>query len=381
MSEGSLARSGTRLHLTLQLIRADTDSHLWAESYDRDANDATVPDEAARSIAKQLNSAVTSHETARFIAPAAHDAYLRGRYLWPTERMQESGPYFQKATEIQPDYAEAWAGLANFYGEGIAGGVFDPRINMPLEEQAAQRALTLAPNLALSHQTMGGAYLIDRWDWKNADQEILLAISMDPNDAESYYLRSNLLEILNRLPEAIQAEKQAMELDPYERREALAYIYMDARRYGEALADLQLRMETAPDDPGLLDTAAQVWRRQGNYKEAVEAWANYQVAIGDSQSAAELRRAYALGGKDGLIRWQLDKLRTQAKSQYVSPLKLALQYAQLGDRQHTLAQLEEAYRQRTTELLWIPYDPAYDFLHADSRYQALIAGFGAAPAL
>ncbi len=83
--------------------------------------------------------------------PATHDAYLRGRYLWPTDRMEESGAYFRKETQIQPDYADAWTGLANLHGEGIAGGVLDPRTNMHLEEEAAKRALALAPNRALPH--------------------------------------------------------------------------------------------------------------------------------------------------------------------------------------------------------------------------------------
>ena len=377
--EGSLARSGTRIHMTLQLIRADTDSHLWAESYDRDVNDSTIPDEAARSVAQHLDRTVKTAEPVRFINPAAHDAYLRGRYLWPTERMEESGAYFRKATEIQPDYAEAWAGLANFYGEGIAGGVLDPRINMHLEEEAAERAMALAPNSALSHQARAAAYLIDRWDAKSADREVLLAISLDPSDAMSFYLRANVLEALSRFPEAIQVEKKSMEIDPFERREGLASIYLYASLYDEALADIKLRMETAPNDAALLDTAAEAWRSKGNYEEAMKLQAHAYVVAGDPQSAIDLRRAYALGGAHGLVRWQLRRRLKEAKSRYVSPVQLASYYAQLGDKEHALTLLEEGYRQRSTDVLWISDEPEYDFLHGDSRYQTVVQHLAQSP--
>ncbi len=370
--EGSLARDKTRMHVTLQLIRADTDSHLWAESYDRDANDATVSDTAARSIAARLNSAAISPAPERYIAPAAHEAYLRGRYLWPTFRMEESGAYFRKATDIQPDYAEAWAGLANFYGEGIAAGVLDPRTNIRLEEEAAAHALALAPNLAMSHQAMSAAYLIDRWDPKSADREVLQAIQLDPNDAESLYLRGCVLGVVGRFSEAIQVEKKSMEIDPFERPDELAYMYLEARMYDEALADIRLRMKAAPNDPSLLYTTAEVWRSKGNYKEYMESWAKWHIVTGDSPSAIALRRAYERGGPRGLLQWQLNRRLQQAKQRYVSPVELASYYAQLGDRDHTLALLEEGLQQHSTNILWISDDPAYDFLHADSRYQSIV---------
>jgi hypothetical protein len=156
--EGSVSRSGDRVHMTLQLIRADTDSHLWADSFDRDAKDVALPDEAAKDIAKQLHRAVPTVKATRPVSPAAHDAYLHGKYLWFGPRMEESGPWFQKAIDLQPDYALAWAGLANYYGEGIAGEVLDPRTSIVPEEQAAQRALELDPSLPEAHAAMAAMF-------------------------------------------------------------------------------------------------------------------------------------------------------------------------------------------------------------------------------
>ena len=371
--EGSFTRSGSRTHVTLQLIRADNDSHIWAETYVHDGNDETVPAEAAQAVAERLGSSVPHPKPLRYIAPAAHDAYLQGQYLWPTQRSGDSGAFFRRATEIQPDYAEAWAGLANYYGEGIAASDLDPRIYTTRFVEAAERALALAPDLALPHQAMAGAYLIGRWDPENADREILLAIHIDPNDARNYYLRGDVLAAMNRFPEAIQAEKKFMELDPYEIPGALADMYVEARLCDDALSEIKLRKEGAPNDPMLLYLEKEAWQCKGNYKEAKESWARFNEAVGDPKAAVEIRRAYDAGGAKGFVRWELQRRLKQAKSQYVSPIRLAAYYAELGDKEKALPLIEEGYRQHSTDFLWVPDAPAYDFMHWDPRYQALMA--------
>jgi TolB-like protein/DNA-binding winged helix-turn-helix (wHTH) protein len=370
--EGSVSRSGNQVHMTLQLIRADTDSHVWAESYERNANDVALPDEAAKAIAKRLNRAVAIVKAIRYVSPAAHDAYLHGRYLWFSDRMEESGPWFQKAIDLQPDYALAWAGFADYYGEGVAGDVLDPRTSIVPEEQAAQRALELDPDLPEAHQAMGAMFLIDRWDWADADRETLRAISLNPQDAELYYLRACVLQAVNREAEAIDLGKKAMEIDPFARPYLLASLYEYARQYDAALAEIRLRLEANPSNPDLLGLEMDIRRRMGNYKEAVDAWARWHILMGDPQSAVDLRRAYERGGARGFVRWQLDRRLLQAKSHYVSPVELASYYAQLSDKERTLALLEEGYRQRATDTLWIQGDPAYDFLHSDPRFRSIV---------
>jgi TolB-like protein/DNA-binding winged helix-turn-helix (wHTH) protein len=377
--EGSVSRSADQVHMTLQLIRADTDSHLWADSYERDANDVALPDEAAKAIAKQLHRAVPAVKAIRYVNPAAHDAYLHGQYLWFGDRMEESGAWFRKAIDLQPDYALAWAGLADYYGEGIAGDILDPRTSIVPEEQAAERALELDPNLPQAHQAMGAMFLIDRWDWAGADREILRAISLDPQNGELYYLRACLLQAINRDAEAIDLGKKAMEIDPFSRPYALASVYEGARQFDAALAEIRLRLEADPNNPGLLGMEMDTSRRMGNYKGAVDAWARWHILTGDPQSAANLRHAYDRGGASGFVRWQLGRRLIQSKSRYVSPVELASYYAQLGDKERTLALLEEGYRQRATDTLWIQRDPAYDFLHSDPRYRAIVQKTGVPP--
>lgn len=374
--EGSVARSGPHVHMTLQLIQASTDSHLWADSYDRDADDGSLPSDGARAIAARLHSVAPTLSAVLSVNPAAHDAYLRGRYLWFTERMEESGAYFRKATEIQPDYALAWAGLADYYGEGEAGGVLDPRTSLGPQLETARRAVQLDPNLAEAHQAMGAAYFLALWDWADADREMLRAISLDPRNGEMYYLRACLLQALNRNAEAIALTKKDMELDPFDRPYALADIYAGARQYDAALAEIDLRLQASPNNPHLIWMTMDVWRRKGNYSKAAGAWEKWHILTGDPQAAASLRRAYERGGARGFIRWQLGRRTQQAKTQYVSPIELASYYAQLGEKEPTLSLVEQGYRWHSTDTLWIQMDPAFDFLHNDPRFRTVVRNTG-----
>ena len=363
--EGSISRANGNVHMNLQLIRADNDTHLWAESYDRGVNDTALPNEAALAIAKRLGNVGAHSAAIRYVNPAAHDAFLRGKYLWFTDRMAESGEYFKKATEIQPDYAEAWAWLSSYYGEGVVVNALEPRTSLQPMWETAQRALQLDPDLPDSHWAMGGAFFLSRWDWANADREFQRAISMDPRNAEYYYVRANLLETVNRNDEAIASAKKAMELDPFARPYGLASIYIGARQYDAALADVQLRMEASPNNPDLWAQIFDAQRRKGDYKQAMEAWAKWHILTGDPQSAVNLRSAYEKGGARGFIQWQLDRRLLQSKSQYVSPGELADYYAQLGERDKTLALLEEAYSRHFIDVIFIQGDPAFDFLHSE----------------
>jgi TolB-like protein/DNA-binding winged helix-turn-helix (wHTH) protein len=379
--EGSVSRSANQVHMTLQLIRADSDTHLWADSYDRDSNDVALPNEAAQAIAKRLNRATVTKATDKYVNPAAHDAYLQGKYLWfSDQRMLESESYFLKATQIQPDYAMGWAWLANYYGAATVSDALDPRKSLAPLQAAADRAIQLDPNLAESHQAIGGAYFFNKWDFSAADRELLRAISIDPQYAELYHLRSKLLIILNRNDEAVASEKKAMEINPFERPWGLVHAYACARDYDAAIADGQLRLKAYPTDTTLLATMWDTYRRKGMYKESIETWVRFHQVIGLPKAAEELKRAWQEGGYRGFLRWQIARRTQQARKEYVSPVELAIYHAQLGNRELAFALLEEGYEQHAPDILWIQTDPAFDFLHADPRYRSLVQRIGLPPA-
>jgi TolB-like protein/DNA-binding winged helix-turn-helix (wHTH) protein len=377
--EGSVERTGDKVHMTIQLIQGPSDTHIWAESYDRDANDVvSLPKEAAQTIAKKLNSVVVEQAPQRYVSPEAHDAYLRGRYLWFAGKNEEAGKYFRKATELQPDYAPGWAGLSTYYGQG-AGGELYPKDSITKAEEAARRAVELDNSLPWAHLSLGAAMFFS-WDWARAEQEISRAIELDPNFGEAYHFRSKMLSAFGRNEEAIQEEKKAMDLDPFERTFGLALTYNWARQYDAAINEARLRLETRPDDIALHWMIWEAYRRKGAEKEAAQELEKLLLLQGWTNSAAAIHRQFEHGGYKAVVLGQVDYYKKLSEKQYVSPLQRAMYSAQLGRREETLALLEEGYQQHDPELLWIQNDPAYDFLHGDERYRSIIRRIGLPPA-
>jgi TolB-like protein len=378
--EGSIARSGDKVHMTIQLIQASSDTHLWAESYDRSSNYvAALPGEAAHDVANRLHSSLASTTPARYINPAAHDAYLQGRVLWWENDNDASFPYFKKATELQPDYALAWFGLSSYYGAGAMFGQLDPRQALPLADSAASKCLQLDPSASECHIAMAGDDLLSKWNFEEALREISRAIELDPKYAEAYELRSRTLQALNRHVESIQAYKTADELNPADPWGLIMALWL-ARQYDDALTNAQQRAVATPRDPFMQGLLAAIYRGKGMDKESIQCLEKYYRFAEGPASADALHRAFERGGAKAAVQWQIEFLKSRAAKRYVSPVDLAELYAQLGDREQALALLEEAFRQHAPGLLWIQGDSAYDFLRSDERYRSIIRRVGLPPA-
>jgi TolB-like protein/DNA-binding winged helix-turn-helix (wHTH) protein len=378
--EGSVARAGNQVHMNLQLIRADSDTHLWAESYDRD-NDhvAALPHEAARDIAARLHSSVALSSPTRNVNPEAHEAYLRGRFLWFRDQNEEAGKEFKKAVELQPDYALAWAGLSSYYGVEIISGKMNPVQFMPEAEAAAQKAVDLDNQLAEGHLLLGISIFTYHWDFGRGLQEISRALELDPRLTQAIHMRARLINLLGRHQEAIELQKTASEIDPFERPWAMVTILDEARQYDAALAEAQQKLAADPH-LNIYWLIALAYRGKGMPREWAQAYEKQLQAEGDPASAAAVQRAFQRGGQKAVVHWQLDQLEAKSKTSYVSPVDLALLYAQLGDREKTLSLLEQGLSEHSPLLLWIQTDPAYDFLHADPRWRSIIHRVGLPPA-
>lgn len=375
--EGSVSHTADRVHMTVQLIYARTDAHVWAESYDRALNDASfVPDEAARAIAARVHQALPAAPAARYVSPQAHEAYLRGRYLWENFHYDEAGKNFRQALALQPDFANAWAGLASYYGGSTVDGFLDPRDAWPKAESAAVKAVQLDPDSAEAHVALGAVYFFYHWDWQRARQEIRRAYDLDPHLGDTYQLEAKLFAVLNRKAEAVDVQKKAMELNPFVRPWGLVMTYDTTRQYDAALDDARLRLETDPQNPSLLINLSDVYRCKGMHKEAAKYLADSFAAFGLPKWATGVRAAYAHGGYPAVIRWQIAEHVERAKGGYSSPVEEAQLYAQLGDREKALSLLEEGLAQRSPELVFIQSDPAYDSLHNEARYRSVVQRVG-----
>jgi TolB-like protein/DNA-binding winged helix-turn-helix (wHTH) protein len=375
--EGSVARSGNRVHMTVQVIDARRDTHLWAESFDRDRNDSgSLAREVAQAVAKRLGSAVPSSAAPRFVRSDAHDAYLHGRYLWFTGHNEESGKYFLSAAELQPDYALAWTGVADYYAAGAVDGLLSPKDSLPRAEAAARKAVALDDSLAQAHLTFCAILFFADWNWSEALQECARAQDLDPELGEAWHMQAKILASLNRHPEALDAERKGMDLNPLARPWGMALELNWARQYDAAIVEARARLESAPGDTILLWCLETAYRAKGMEKEAIQAAESTIRASGNAALAAGTAEAYRRGGYRAAVRTWLAFWKALSRRQYVAPFRMAILTAQLRDREQTLTLLEQGYEEHSPLLLEIQFDPAYDFLHADERYRSIIRKIG-----
>jgi TolB-like protein/DNA-binding winged helix-turn-helix (wHTH) protein len=379
--EGSVKRSGNRVHMTVQLIYAPSDTHVWAESYDRDLNEIfSLPLELAQTIAKEVNTAVSPARPPRYINPEAHDAFLRGRYEWFSYHNVESAKYFRRAIEIQPDYAAAWDGLAGAYGGAAVVGELKPQEAWPQAEAATARALELDDRLPDAHNTNAGNFLFYRWDFVRAEQESARTIELGPNLADAYHLRSYALHALNRTDEALQAQRRATELDPFARPWALGVELWRLRRFDDAEKEARRWLAARPNDVSAHLLLSNVYRLQGKSKESVQELEQSLTSGGDQAGATTVRQAYERGGFKAVQELDLADLKKKALKQYVPPISFAYVYARLGMKEETIHYLQLAYEEHSPRLIHLQYEPDLDFLHSDERYRDIVRKVGLPPA-
>lgn len=381
--EGSVVRSGNRVHLAAQLIYAPSDTHVWANSFNRDLSDVGgLQDELAETIAKQVGAKTsgTAKSEGRRINPEAHDAYLLGRYYWYANDTKKSRTYFEKAIELQPDYAVAWAGLSDYYTENTVVGEFPPEAAMPQAEAAAKKALELDDLSAEAHLSMAGIQLFYRWNWAAAERESARAIELNPNLALAHQMRSFTLRPLNRLDEALQEERKAMELDPFSSPDLLGWALLRARQFDAALNEALMRRDVQPTNPDIHYLLSYAYFYKGLEKESEEELERCLQLNGDKDRLAEQVRVYRRGGFRAVLEWEIEVLKRKASKKYVPPTEFAEAYAQLGRKEETIRYLEKSYRERAPQLAFLQSEPAFEFLRSDPRYRDLVSKMGLPPA-
>jgi TolB-like protein/DNA-binding winged helix-turn-helix (wHTH) protein len=373
--EGSIERSPSRVHMTVQLIYAPTDTHVWAESYDRDLNQAfLLPSELSQTIAKEVQARTTTLpvQPLRYISPEAHEAYLHGRYFWFTFDLPQTLPYFEKAIQLQPDYAAAWSGLADTYALGGMVSFLKPLDAAPKIGAAARKAVELDDSLPEAHNSMAAWYLFYAWDPLRADEECKRAIALNANYPEVHYVRHYVLLALNRPEEAMVEEKRAVELDPYSRPWGLGGLYVDLREYDAAISELRLQTHARPGDPWVRWYLSLAYWFKGMYEQSEQELEKSYELRGLPKMAAAAHKAWLQGGEKAVLQWNANNLEAEARKHYVSSWNLSLVLARTGEKDETMRYLEAAFHDHDPNLITVRYEPVFDFLHDDPRYQAIL---------
>ncbi len=382
--EGSVQKASDQVRVNVQLINALTDAHLWADTYDRKLTDIfSVETEIAKAIADTLQAKLTGSEQHVIAArptesTEAHQLYLKGRYFWNKRTgndLKKSIDYFQQAIAVDPNYALAYAGVADAYVwlPGYTAGT--PRDCYPKAKAAATKALQLDDTLAEAHTTLALAIWLYDFDSAQAIREFQRAIELNPNYAIAHQqYGNNTLAALGRFDDAIGEGKRAVELDPLSLviNTDLGSDYYYARRYDEAIAQLRKTLEM---DPGFYIAhlvLGQVLDAKGARDAAIVECQKARALNDDPSVLGVLARAYGLSGNKMEAEKILDQLKKLSQERYVSAYSFALTYLGLGDKEEELRWLEQSYQDRAgSDIGFIRVDPLLDPLRGDPRFEAL----------
>jgi serine/threonine protein kinase/Tfp pilus assembly protein PilF len=383
--EGSVRKAGKRLRITAQLINVADGYHLWSERYDRDLEDIfAIQDEISLAIVEKLRvRMLKGGELAlskrQAVDPEAHQLYLKGRFFWgkrSRESFEKSIEYFKKAIEIDPHYAQAYAGLAASYNDLPNYSSYPPAEAYPLAKEAALKALELDSNLAEAHSALGLILCDYEWDWVGAEREFKRAIELNPAYETAHHWYAFLLIYHLRVEEAVSEIHKAYELDPLSLAVNRNYglILYQAHKYDEALKMLHKAAEL---DPGFTYThfcTGLVYLRTGDYEKAIEMLQKERELTGAVNPIVviPLGTAYARMGHRQKAEEILAGIEERMKHEYVSPFYLAQLYFSLGELDKGFGLFERAYTERDIFLRFVKAFPMEDDVLQDPRYHAVL---------
>jgi len=386
--EGTVARSGSHLRITANLLQASPEKHLWAESYDSEVGDAlTVQGQIARAVAREIQVKLTRQEqnilaVARTVNPEAQDLCLKGffttRGFESAESSENAIKYFQQAIEKDPNYARAYAGLAIVYSTWIPGMTRGPRDLMPKAKEFARKAMTLDNTLAAAHSQLGLIELYYDWDWSAAEEEYRQTMALNPNYVWVHPWHARGLLARGRTEEAVAEAERIVALSPSPLDwDNAVWIFVLARRCDLARGRDQELLEVAPHYVWAHFENAQIYECDGQMDKAAEEYLKADELFGtEPKKLAQLREAMAKSGTQGYWKRTLENYRESAKLHYVPPVLVAEACVRVGDKECTLKWLEKGFQERDDLMINLKAKPVFDSLRSDRRFQDLVRRVG-----
>jgi serine/threonine-protein kinase len=383
---GRIMQHGDELTISTELLDVRDNKQLWGELYNEKVSDLLS---MQRAIASQITSnlrlklsgadesRVNKHYTDN---PEAYQLYLQGRFYWnkrTSESLAKSVEYFNQAIARDPNYALAYAGLADaWFSRGWYRYVV-PKDAYERARAAATKALEIDAGLAEGHALLAATKTTYEWDWQGAEREFRLAIQLNPNYATAHQRYSLYLPTTGRFDEAVAEAKKARELDPLSLpiNENVGDILYLARRYDEATAQLRKTLELDPNYSVAHGTLAKVYDAEGKHEEAL----NERLQGAPPATAAQLKTIYAASGLKGYWQYRLDQTLARAQREYVSAADIALFYARLDDKDQAFAWLEKAMEERSILFNYLVADARFDNLRSDPRFAELLRRVGLQP--
>ncbi|HTE87871.1 MAG TPA: tetratricopeptide repeat protein, partial [Terriglobales bacterium] len=388
--EGSVQRSGDRVRVTAQLIRAATDKHLWAETYERDFRDIlALQDDVASAIAKQIESRLGGPQPqplpkAHSISPEAYETYLKANYYLDQFDLQKSIDYYNQAIKLDPNYAPAYAHMASSYFFLGFFSAIPPIQAWGKVKELAMLATEKDDQLPEGHAALALAKLHYDWDFAGAEREFKRALELNPSNADIRHGYAHYLMAMGRMAESAAESKLAVDLDPVDDglTDCLCWHSFAARQYDNSIQMARNLLARVPDDTWELAILGWDYEQKGMHEQAIAEFKK-AVELTDKNSPlfspfylAGLAHAYAVAGRRSDAEMVLQGLLERAKHSYVSPFDIALIYTALGQKDTAFAWMTKAVAERSTWLVYSKWEPRLDPLRSDPRFQDLLRRIG-----
>jgi TolB-like protein/DNA-binding winged helix-turn-helix (wHTH) protein len=376
--ENSLRESGDHLRLTAQLIQVKDQTHLWSQDYNYAAKDAlNVEDEVANAVAREIRVRLTSQQQEDLarshpMNPEAFDTYLQGYYHWQLNTDKDTdiaAKYFERATQIDPSYALAWAWLSRARNWQANEGLIPMGEGRRLSREAVERALALNPNLAAAHAQMGRIKQQVDYDWAGADASFQRAVALEPASSENVGFAAWSAAVLGRFDEALPLFRRAVELDPLNAYswERLAEAELFMGQLDQAAADSKKALELNPDAGSGADLLSLIDLLQGRAQDALPEVDRVHYA--PERAWLYALTYYALGRKK-----ESDAALSELITKYYASnaFEIATIYAFRNQTDEAFEWLDRAYAQRDPSLMYTKVQPLLNSLHNDPRFAALL---------
>jgi TolB-like protein/DNA-binding winged helix-turn-helix (wHTH) protein/Tfp pilus assembly protein PilF len=382
--QGTVRRGGGRTRVTVQLVQASDQTHLWAHSYEGDLRDVlALQSDIAQAIADQIHLRLGPAGSGKLgkafhVDPAAYEAYLKGRYFWnkyTVEGSKKSIEYFQEATAKDPGFAQAYAGLAAGYGILAAFCYLPSREAYPPSKAAAKKALEIDEMQSEAHTQLGFVNMFYEHDWPGTEREFRRAIELNPSNAIAHDGLATYFLIQSKFDDALAEMERAKQLDPVSlniKADRGWYLFF-ARRPDQAIAELQTTLELDPSFGVAHSDLGHAYEQKAMYGQAIR---EFQTAVAASGShtcrLGAMGHAYAVAGQRDAANQVLEQLQQMSLHRYVSPYHTALILAGLGEKDQALSYLEKAYDERFWMIAFLGVDPRLDGLRSAPRFQKLM---------
>jgi serine/threonine-protein kinase len=383
--EGSALREGNRVRITVQLVDARSDRNVWGQTFDRELRGVLdLHSEVARQIASQIKITLTPTEqqrlaVTRVVNPKAYELYMLGRHQWnqrTLERYKQAVQSFLEALEHDPNYAPAYAALADAYmWLGEQGGMTQREARHAAAE-ALEKALALDETLADAHVSMGLWKLRFDWDWSASEREFQRALKLNPGSASAHQMYGRSLSFAGRFDDALKELEKARELDPLSVpvNAYMGQVYLHARQYDRAEDQLRSTLKIDPNHVLTHHNLGELHLAQGRWADAVTELEKSVAGSTDPSShyLAMLGCGYARAGRKTEAMKILKDLESKATKDLASAFDVASLYTALSDKEHALTWLEKGYAKRDYWLVEIHAWPWFDSLRSEPRFQALL---------